>query len=331
MEQRQISPGFVHDALRCLDTAGIDPAPLLKRANIAADLTDPVSNIQYGALWRAIASEIGDEFFAEGHRPMRPGSFALMGHAVLHAGTFERALRRALGFLNVVIDGPHGQLRVRDSHAEIVLTDPEGTRSAFAYRTYWLLVLGLLSWLVGRRIALASIAFCCEAPANRSDYHHFFGAPVTFGQSECCLSFSASYLALPTIRSQDALARFLQGAPANILLRYRHDQGISGRVRAHLRSLPIGKWPGLDALAADLAVSPATLRRQLRAEGQGYQTICEDLRHAEARRLLIETDMTIAEIGAALGYAESSAFHRAFRKWSGQTPGQLRKSVPVDQ
>ncbi|GKY89957.1 AraC family transcriptional regulator [Sinisalibacter aestuarii] len=326
MERRQISPGFVRDALRCLDAEGIDPAPLLDRAGIARDLSEPVSNLQYGALWRAIAAGIGDEFFGEGHRPMRPGSFALMGHAVLHAGNFERALRRALAFLDVVLDGPLGQLRIREGRAEIVLADPHGPRSAFAYRTYWLIVLGLMSWLVGRRIALARVEFSCEAPPNRSDYHQFFGAPVTFGQSECSLSFSTRYLSLPTIRSEEALARFLQGAPANILLRYRHDQDISGRVRAHLRATPFGQWPGFDALAATLSLSPATLRRRLRAEGQSYLTICDELRHTEARRLLTGTDRTIADIAMELGYAEPGAFHRAFRKWAGLTPGQLRRA-----
>ena len=100
MERRQISPGFVEDALASLTRAGLDPAPVLAAAGIA-EPGQPVSNLQYGRMWLAITGLIGDEFFGQAARPMRPGSFNLLCHAVLHARTLEHALRRALSFLTV--------------------------------------------------------------------------------------------------------------------------------------------------------------------------------------------------------------------------------------
>ena len=326
MERRTITPGFVEDALDCLHRRGIDPAPLLAQSGIPA-LGEPVSNLQYGKLWLAIADRIRDEFFDETARPMRPGSFQLLCQAALHAGTLERALRRALLFLSVTLDDPTGTLRLRDGQAEIVLRDAGPPRRAFAYRTYWLILLGVMCWLIGRRIPLMQVDFACPAPENRRDYHQFFGAPVHFGQPASRLTFAASYLALPTIRSEKALEGFLRGAPANILLRYRHDQGLSARIRARLRAAAPEDWPDFDRLAAELRLSPATLRRRLRAEGQGFAAIRAEIRLMRARQLLRDTDLSVAEIAARLGYGEPSAFHRAFLKIAGTTPAAFRRDA----
>ncbi|SMO40987.1 transcriptional regulator, AraC family [Paracoccus laeviglucosivorans] len=317
-----ISPGFVRDALDSLGDR--DAAPLLAMAGIE-DAGQPVSNLQYGRLWLAIAQATGCEFFGQGARAMRPGSFALMGHAVLHGGTLERALRRALRFLNVVLDQPQGQLRLRDGLAEVVLTDTRGTRPAFASRAYWLILLGLMCWLIGRRIPLVQVDFACPAPPDRQDYRQFFGAPVQFDQPQSRLVFAAQHLTLPLIRSEKALKTFLRGAPGNILIRYRHDQGIAGRIRARLRATPPEDWPDFDTLAHDLGHSPATLRRRLRAEGQGFAAIRAEMRHTLACRLLRDTDASIAAIAGRLGYAEPGAFHRAFLKQQGTTPAGFRK------
>ncbi|MTH36190.1 helix-turn-helix domain-containing protein [Paracoccus limosus] len=326
MERRMISPGFVEDALGCLWRRRIDPAPLLAQAGIH-DRSQPVSNLKYGRLWLAIAEAVGDEFFAEGARPMRPGSFKLMCQATVHAGTLENALRRALLFLGVLLDDPTGTLSVQDGLAEIRLSDRAAPRRAFAYRTYWLLLLGLMCWLIGRRIALMRVDFACAAPVDRADYRQFFGAPVHFDQPASRLTFAASYLALPIIRQETALQGFLRGAPANILIRYRHDQGLTARIRSRLQAMAPRDWPDFDRLAADLRLSPATLRRRLRAEGQGYAAIRAEIRLQGARQLLRDTGLSVAEIAERLGYGEPSAFHRAFLKHIGTTPAAFRREA----
>lgn len=325
MERGMISAGFVGDALDCLKRQGLDCAGVLRHAGIASP-EEPVSNLQYGQLWLAIADLSHDEFFGLGARPMRPGSFRLLCHAILHAGTLERALRRALTFLNVVLDDPAGQLRKQEGQAEILLMDHAGPRPAFAYRTYWLLLLGVLCWLIGRRIPLRRVDFSCPAPENRQDYRQFFGAPVHFDQPCSRLTFSAVYLGLPTIRDEKALRQFLRAAPANILFRYRHDQGLSARIRNRLQGLAPEEWPDFDAVAAALTLSPATLRRRLRGEGQSYSAIRDEIRYGLAQRLLQQDTILVSDIATRLGYAEPSAFYRAFLKWSGMTPTAFRLS-----
>ncbi|MFV0798408.1 AraC family transcriptional regulator [Brucella sp. MAB-22] len=324
MERHNIAPGFVEDALESVRVRGMDTAALMAEIGLPETVTEPVTNVEYGRLWWLIAETINDEFFGLAARPMRPGSFNLLCHAVLHAGTLERALRRALQFLNVVLDDPRGELRIRDGMAHVVLTDAGHPRPAFAYRAYWLILMGVVCWLIGRRIPLRTLDFACPAPVHRQDYHKFFGAPVLFDQPVTRLVFSSSYLSLPIIRSDVALDSFLREAPANILIRYRHDNDLSARVRAQLNALPITDWPSFEELAKGLGMSVPTLRRRLRGEGQSFGTIKDELRFVIAERLLQENRLSVAEVAAELGYSEPSAFYRAFHKWMGQSPGRFR-------
>ncbi|MFG1402538.1 AraC family transcriptional regulator [Xanthobacter sediminis] len=324
MERRMISPGFVEDALQCLRRRGLDERPLLARAGLPEVVREPVSAERYGALWLAIAATIDDEFFGEGARPMRSGSFTLLCHAILSAATLEQALRRALRFLRLVMDDPHGELVVADGLAQVVLKDAGAPRSAFAYRTFWIVVHGITCWLVGRRVPLRRVDFRCGPPAHGADYGQFFGAPVRFGQPESRLAYDADFLKLPAIRNERALREFLRRAPANILVRYRHDAGLLAKVRARLRATPPARWPSFQELAAQLRMPEPTLRRRLRLEGQTYRDIKDELRRALAMAALSEGGRDVAEIAVDLGFSEPSAFHRAFRKWTGKSPGAWR-------
>jgi AraC-like DNA-binding protein len=77
-------------------------------------------------------------------------------------------------------------------------------------------------------------------------------------------------------------------------------------------------------MALRLHVAEATMRRRLKQEGYTYQSIKDDLRRDIAIGELQDTDRTIAEISTAVGFAEPSAFHRAFRKWTGMRPTDYR-------
>ncbi|OYX12042.1 MAG: AraC family transcriptional regulator [Rhizobiales bacterium 32-66-8] len=328
MSRRMISGHFVEDALECLRRAGLPEGPALAAAGFPPEPArplPPVSAAQYGALWLSIAAALDDEFFGLGGRPMRPGSFTLLCHAVLHAETLETAIRRALRFLALVLEDPRGTLEVVDGRAQIRLRDAGAARSAFAYRTFWIVLHGISCWLVGRRIPLARVDFPCPPPAHGADYRLFFGAPVSFDQPESRLVFDATYLRLPPVRSERALKDFLRHAPANILVRYRHDAGLAASIGARLRAQGPTSWPAFDTLARRMRMPASTLRRRLRAEGQSYQAIKDEIRRDLAIALLSDGTRGVGAISADLGFTEPSAFHRAFRKWTGKSPGAFRR------
>lgn len=83
--------------------------------------------------------------------------------------------------------------------------------------------------------------------------------------------------------------------------------------------------PLLEGVAARLHVSPSTLKRRLAAAGVSFQRLVEDARRARAVFLLLESNMSLAEISEKLGYRDLSSFSHAFKRWTGVSPGSFRK------
>jgi AraC-like DNA-binding protein len=80
----------------------------------------------------------------------------------------------------------------------------------------------------------------------------------------------------------------------------------------------------VDAMAALLAMDRPTFDRRLKSRGTSSRALSNEIRFEVACRLLKDTEMSLSQIAAALGYSEASAFTRAFRGWSGQAPGVWR-------
>lgn len=324
MPVQYISNAFVSEALECARRGGVDISALLAHTAIVAPGNGQVTAQEFGRLWLGIAEAMNDEFFGNGARAMRPGSFALMGHAVRDAATVEIALRRALRFLKTAIDEPYGTLSTRRGIARITLHDSRTDRSAFAYRTYWVILHGLTCWLARRRIPLHSLAITCPPPRAAADYGDFFGAPVQFHAREGCLLFDAHHLKRPARRSEAALKQFLRDAPGRFLIGYRHDEGSAARITALLKTQDPIDWPSFERLAQRLDIPPSTLRRHLQAQGSSFRQIKSELRRIKALALLRNDLRSIDQISHALGYSEPSAFFKAFKGWTGTTPGAYR-------
>lgn len=327
LARRLVSRTFADEMLENVRRSGVEPTEELLALAMPIAGTDKVLTDQLAKLWLLAAEATDDEFMGLGERAMPPGSFALLCHCVLHAGTLKQALPRALRFLQVVLGNPRGVLAVEHGLVSISLIDKGNPRTAFAHRMYWILVHGLSCWLVGRRIPLRRVDFSCSIPAGDADYRLFFGAPVQFSQPASRLQFDERFLDLPISRSELALKQFLRAAPGNILVRYRYDTGITAKVRAHLLQTAPEQWPDFDALSHMMRLSTATLRRKLKGEGQDFQGIKDDVRRRFALDLLRFNARSVAEVAEQLGFSEPSAFYRAFRKWTGQTPSEYRSTI----
>ena len=333
-EKGTISICFVEEALVCLRERGLEVEVLLRQAGISPELLGSpqarVSSKHYGQLWHLIAQTLDDEFFGMDSHGMKAGSFTLLCHALIQADTLARALRRALRFLRLVLDDLSGQLIVTGDVARIVLIEhPRGQgegapRRAFAYGTFLLILHGLACWLVGRRIPLLRADFRCAEPAFSDEWRILFSRNLNFDQAQSGIEFSAEYLAMANVQNERTMKDFLRSAPANFLVKYKNSDSVSARIRRRLREMPPASWPDFATLASQFHASEATLRRRLDDEGQSYRSILDDLRRDLAISLLSDTGLSISEIAGELGFAEPSAFHRAFRKWTGARPGEYR-------
>jgi AraC-like DNA-binding protein len=313
------APGAATDEV--LSKVGIAPA-LLGQANAR------VPAAAYARLWRLLARRLDDEFFGMDPRRLKSGSLEFLCRSSMAQLTVAAGLESGLSFLSLMLEDLQAGLVRQQSLAEIVLDEHDGPpKRAFTYFTYWMIVHGVACWLAGRRIPILAIELRCAEPDFCEDYNVMFSENLRFDRPRTRMIFAADCLDLPIKRSAEELKRFLARAPANILVKYRDPESFASRIKNDLRLLPAERWPETETLAQTLCMSASTLRRRLAEEGQTYQAIKDSVRKELAIVWLADAEVSFAEIAERLGFADTSSFYKAFRKWSGSNPGHYRSLI----
>jgi AraC-like DNA-binding protein len=321
---------FVAAALQSVLDRDLDADELLAKVGLSSGLLQVpqarVSAKHYGALWRAVAAALDDEFFGQDSRRMKVGSFAMLCHAVLGCKTLRQALDRSLRFFALILDDISGSAERNAKEARIVLHETPGVPPRiFAHELMLMLLYGLSCWLVGRRIPILRTEFSYGEPGHSAEYRLMYCADLRFNRPNTSLSFDAVYLDLPVVQNERTAKEFLRTAPENILLKYKNGSSLSARVRRRLRQFLPGAVPDFEELAQQMSMTPATMRRRLHEEGESYQSIKDKLRRDLAISYLSHSRRSVMDIALELGFSERSAFHRAFRKWTGASPGEFRR------
>lgn len=329
-EKGTISIQLVHEALLEARRRGVASPGLLEKAGIEPRALDSprarVSSKAFARLWLLLAAQMDDECFGIDRRRLKAGSFAFMARTASREATLGAALQDILRFLNLAFDDLHLRLEHTGGLAAIHLDEPNGARlRAFGHFSLWMIVHGLCCWLVGRRLPILAVELCCAEPDYINDYRVMFSDSLYFSRPHSRLLLNADCLELAVRRSDRELKAFLAGAPANILVRYRDPQSLSARIKAYLRSLKTERWPDLSALCGHFYMSASTLRRKLALEGQSYQGLKDQVRRDICLARLEAGESDVSQLAFDLGFADSSAFYKAFRKWTGSTPGQYRE------
>ncbi|MBC7954439.1 MAG: helix-turn-helix transcriptional regulator, partial [Cytophagales bacterium] len=156
-----------------------------------------------------------------------------------------------------------------------------------------------------------------------ADYQALYPGPVFFNQAQAALHLDAGLLQLPIRRSKTDLNEFLLRAPGDWLFAEQRKARMSQRLRTYLAErLPL---PATAESAAEvLCVSARTLHRRLADEGTSFQRVKDEYRRDQALQMLTKGDEPINVISAKLGFDSTASFHRAFRGWTGETPGAFR-------
>lgn len=328
----------VRAVLRGARRSGVDTVPLLQAAQIPplllGDDRARVTPEQFARLFRALYRATQDEFLGLGPAPSKPGTFAMMCHAAFGCRDLGAATERAVTFYGLFPDGPDMVLeRAPDEAVFAVRNDLARDEDRFLTECLVTIWHRLSSWLIGRRIPLRWAAFAYPPPPHKDEYEQLFGCPVQFGAERTGAAFEPHWLDAPLVRDEADLARMLRNAPFDLLSRREYGTTVTEQVRrALVRALGDSpRLPALGEIAARLAVSPATLRRRLAAESTSYQQLKDTVRRDAAIAGLAEGREPIADLAARLGFSEDTAFHRAFRRWTGTTPGAYRVQTHGEQ
>lgn len=331
-EKDTISMHLVREALLQACPEPQAAAALLARAGIDAERLElpeaRVSAEAYARLWRLLARYCNDEFFAMDPRGLRRGSLAFLCRAAMAQPTLGEGLDTALTFLGLMLEDLQPALVRQQSLAEIVISEPrQAPRRAFTYFTLWMIVHGVGCWLAGRRLRIMAVELRCAEPQFCDDYRVMFSQTLHFCRPRTRMIIAADCLDMPLRRAPEELQRFLAEAPGNILVKYRDPTSFGWRIRNDLLRGDPCTWPDVDTVARQLCVSPATLRRRLADEGQTVQGLKDSVRRELAVAWLAQNEPSLGEVAERLGFADSSSFYKAFRKWFGCNPGAYRALI----
>ncbi|MFA7942414.1 AraC family transcriptional regulator [Pseudomonas brenneri] len=328
MRERTIASHYARAASGGARRAGYDCSTLLQQLGITPELlAEPRARIapeQFTRLLQMLWQALDDEYLGFADGPSKRGTFAMMCHALIHCRTLEKALQRGLLFYSLFPQGPRWRLSREGDMARLSLDDSQlWDPDHFLSESLLVIWHRLGSWLIGQRIRLEQATFSYPIPAHASEYDLLFPCPLVFSAASSSLVFHSRYLNLPLLQDERTLKHFLERSPADLLSRPDEGDSLSSQIR-RLLSRDRTPWPDLEAVAQHLHISPQTLRRHLREESTNFQALKDELRRDIAIFHLGRADLSLQEIAEQLGFSEPSAFHRAFKKWTGVTPGAYR-------
>jgi AraC-like DNA-binding protein len=323
---------FVRAMVKAYERYGRDPAAALRQAQITpAELRRADARItaaQMETISGLAMQELDDEALGWFSRRLPWGSYGMLCRASISSPELGLALRRWCRHhrlltedivLSIESDGRSATLSIAETRAL-------GTLREFCLVTLLRYVHGFACWAIDSRIPLREVQFPYPAPRHHDAYAAMFPGPITFGAPCAGFSFDAQYLALPLRRDERALQAMLQRALPLTVHPYRRDRLLAQRVRELLRRRT-AELTRADTIAHALNVSLRTLHRQLHDEGSPLQALKDEVRRDQAIAQLQRSTRPIKQVALAVGFRNEKSFARAFRQWTGQTPGELRRGA----
>ncbi|NWG46499.1 MAG: AraC family transcriptional regulator [Alphaproteobacteria bacterium] len=335
----EIGSHYVRGFLQGAVGQGHDPAALLERAGIHKrayyDEDATVTGAELQRLILTLSRALNDEHLGFLAIRAKLAMGRLVGETALDCATLGPALRKMTRLINAVRHDMEITLRF-DETSETIAFEYEVTgfntdidpHFFYWFKLYW--AYKFLSWLIGERIQLTQVSFSAEELQGGIEGEKLFGCPVLYGQPSNGLLFPLAFANRPVIRTRSELrdGAFFCAHPDWFTVPARN-QPFSKRIERLLTDMYMEglQVPSLDLLGRLLRCSPRTISRKLAEEQSSLQKLKDTVRRSIADQLLVETDLTVAEIAEKVGFAEPSDFTRAYISWTGEPPSQCRKRL----
>jgi AraC-like DNA-binding protein len=318
--------------LRALDEHGVDVEALLDEVGLDAGVrADPERRIPLSAstrLWDGAVEAIGDDAFGiEVSRHVRIGTFHGLGHAFMTSPTLAAALERAARYSRVTADMALSWTTVEADDFVYVNSWREGAvRPAHAaVDAAMAAIVRAARVMLGRKLTPTRLELVRPVPRNLERFEAFFRCSMRFGHAENVLAFARADAERPVPGGHDRLAS-VGDRTVSDYLDTLEPATISGQVRELLVDALEAGEPDVDAVADELAMSGRTLQRRLQDEGTSFREVLARTRRDLAEALLATGAGSVTEIGHRLGFSETAAFSRAFRRWTGLSPAAWRRT-----
>lgn len=248
-----------------------------------------------------------------------------LGFALMAAETLDDAIELVIRYSPTRASQVAWRRGTEDEHTFVELVEVEPLGELRDFVVSWLLTSAALlaAQLVDRPVP-GHVEVSLEEGPHHEPLTRYMPGPVRFGCPRDRLVFATSLLRLP-ISGADRAAHLQALAQCE---RELVTHGNAGQLAARVIALlprAGGGFRSLEELAAELTMSPRTLRRQLESAGTSYGAVLDRLRRSRALELIDDPTRSIESIAIELGYSDAANFTRAFRRWTGASPSEHRR------
>lgn len=339
----RVPAAVARDLLRLVGKFGDDPAHFLRDAELphlismltgANSEGGTVSRGDFAQLYAHCTLSLDARAAQqEGRKPLTKSGFDMMCYCVITCHSLRDVITRMDQF--AVLLAPRTARLTLDVTGGVARLDMATVRQVHNACAYLSDLTGLATysrlfgWLIGEDIPLLATALRYPAMLETQTISYLMPHAVEHRAPQNSLRFPARYLDRPVIRNHHELALLLARFPFDVHQAQSKTAPLSERI-SHLFAsmLASGNPPSTAAyLAQQFSISVATLKRRLAAENTSLAQLKASARFDLAAQLLHDPRLTIAEIGRRTHFSDTSAFHRAFRHWTGTSPSRWRKRL----
>ena len=330
-------PAFLIRSLAAtLDDMGFDPGRLLAGLGVSMeDLADPACRVSVRqgreVILRAMKMARGRALGLETGFREKITSVGIVGYAMLTAPTVGDAVR--LGLEMQKDTGSMLEFDMRASGEGVAVTaasrfsDPD--IYVFLVEEAFASFMGIGLALAGERFRPLRVEFAYPAPPQMDDYVRVFGPDIRFGAIENAFVFDPAWYGQPLTSADPFGHRQLLDFLAFNRARSREAAEVIESVERVLRPR-LDAHPAIATVARELGMSERTLRRRLAESSTSFHGVLDDLKKNRALELLGNPQMSVEQIAYAIGFTDPHNFRRAFRRWTGSTPGALRRDLATN-
>lgn len=334
------NPSASFDLLQILlsygESIGIEEKTIISECHInldvyrEKDLRIPMS--QFHPIWNFILQKASDPDFGlhfgiHAHKLL---SRHLLYAMMMNCNTVEQAIKKNFLYHNLITDLIKPAINIKGSRAcllwEISL---EGMKQERHFsESIMSLFVNMLRYLTDGKVRLQGARFVHVCPTSSKEHEAIFECPLHFKRNKNEIILDRQYLVSPILMARRDVLEGLEQLVQKALHRVYQRNSWTEKVADILTLLILKEQQSdIQTVAGQLAMTERNLQLKLKDEGITFRKVSDDIRKEIAIGYLNNREAAISEIALLLGFSDQSSFQHAFKRWTGKTPGEHRKSL----
>ncbi len=330
MDEKSIKTpsSWVRAIIDTLVARQVDTQPILEKLKIElgalGDRDGEVDQDLVSALWDEAVAVTGDQNIGfDVGRNILALLNPVIAYSLMSCSNLRSSCDRLLRYQDIVAEGLNFSVRETEQSYHLIFDILPDRRapSSQAIKSAIAAFLAFIRWVTQTPICPTSATFKEALPQALETYEELLSCSLSFEAEENCLTFSKQDLLEPLPTADTDLSEIHEQQLQAYVVK-RNEPTFSDQVKRAFKDLLPSGEPNQELIANRLNVSVSTLKRRLKSEELTYNTLLDATRHELALRHLQQQKLSLTEITYLLGFSQSSAFTRAFRRWQGESPSQ---------